>query len=130
LIFSRSHGCLRNRADIRRLVPIYGVFLWGPTIVAFLLDIPLPKAATYFLFVSGAGFIGKIIVTLTVPLTGRRLLGVFLGFGGAATLALAGYYSAVFVGGVSLMVILLCAANFCVEGGFANLAPTPSKDTA
>ena len=102
---------------------IYGVFLWGPTIVAFLLDISVPKAATYFLFVSGAGFIGKIIVTLVVPLTGRRLLGVFLGFGGAAALALTGYYNAVFVGGMSLMVILLCAANFCVEGGFANLAP-------
>jgi len=27
------------------------------------------------------------------------------------------------VAGLPLMIILLCVANFCVEGGFANLAP-------
>lgn len=27
------------------------------------------------------------------------------------------------IGEVPLMIVLLCVANFCVEGGFANLAP-------
>lgn len=65
--------------------------------------------------------IGKIVVTLLAPLIGRRPLGII--WGGAAALALSGYYNAAFVGGVPLMVVLLCAANFCVEGGFSNLAP-------
>ncbi|HEV2335976.1 MAG TPA: MFS transporter [Stellaceae bacterium] len=101
----------------------YGVYLWGPTIVALLLNVPVPKAAAYFIFVSGAGVTGKIVVTLIAPLVGRRVIGVIWGFGGTLALGLAGYYSTAFVGGVPLMVILMCASTFCIEGGFSNLAP-------
>jgi len=101
----------------------YGVYLWGPTIVALLLGVPVPKAAAYFVFVSAAGVTGKIVVTLIAPLIGRRVLGVVWGFGGTVALALAGYYNSVFVGGVPLMVVLMCASTFCIEGGFSNLAP-------
>ena len=101
----------------------YGVYLWGPTIVALLLGVPVPTAAVYFVFVSAAGVTGKIVVTLIAPLIGRRVLGVIWGFGGTAALALAGYYNSVFVGGVPLMVVLMCASTFCIEGGFSNLAP-------
>jgi putative MFS transporter len=101
----------------------YGVYLWGPTIVALLLGLSVQQAATYFVFVSAAGVIGKIVVTLIAPLIGRRALGVIWGFAGTAALALAGYYNAVFIGGVPLMVVLLCASTFCIEGGFSNLAP-------
>jgi len=101
----------------------YGVYLWGPTIVALLLGVPVPKAAAYFVFVSAAGMTGKIVVTLIAPLIGRRVLGVVWGFGGTVALALAGYYNSVFGGGVPLMVVLMCASTFCIEGGFSNLAP-------
>jgi putative MFS transporter len=101
----------------------YGVYLWGPTIVALLLGVSVQKAAAYFVLVSAAGVTGKIIVTLIAPVIGRRGLGIIWGFGGAVALALAGYYNAVFVGGVPLMVVLLCASTFCIEGGFSNLAP-------
>jgi MFS transporter, putative metabolite:H+ symporter len=101
----------------------YGVYLWGPTIVALLLGVPVPTAAAYFVFVSAAGVTGKIVVTLIAPLIGRRVLGVVWGFGGTVALALAGYYNSVFVGGVPLMVVLMCASTFCIEGGFSNLAP-------
>jgi putative MFS transporter len=101
----------------------YGVYLWGPTIVALLLSVPVPTAAAYFVFVSAAGVTGKIIVTLIAPLIGRRVLGVIWGLGGTVALALAGYYNSAFVGGVPLMVVLMCASTFCIEGGFSNLAP-------
>ncbi len=101
----------------------YGVYLWGPTIVALLMGVPVPKAAAYFVFVSAAGVIGKIVVTLIAPLMGRRVLGVIWGIGGAAALALAGYFNSVFVAGVPLMIVLMCASTFCIEGGFSNLAP-------
>jgi putative MFS transporter len=101
----------------------YGVYLWGPTIVALLLKVPVPQAAKYFVFVSAAGVTGKIVVTLIVPLIGRRLLGVLWGFGGLVALAAAGYYHAVLVDGLPLMVVLLMCSTFCIEGGFSNLAP-------
>ena len=101
----------------------YGVYLWGPTIVALLLKVPVPQAAKYFVFVSAAGVTGKIIVTFIAPLIGRRALGVLWGFGGVVALAAAGYYNGVFVGGLPLLVILLCCSTFCIEGGFSNLAP-------
>jgi putative MFS transporter len=101
----------------------YGVYLWGPTIVALLLGVSVQQAAAYFVFVSAAGVIGKIVVTLMAPVIGRRLLGIIWGLGGTVALAFAGYYHAAFVGGLPLMVVLLCASTFCIEGGFSNLAP-------
>jgi putative MFS transporter len=101
----------------------YGVYLWGPTIVAMVLNVPVPKAAAYFVFVALGGVVGKIIVTFLAPLTGRRPLGVVWGIGGVIALAAAGYYHDVVIGGAPLMVILLCASTFFIEGGFSNLAP-------
>jgi len=101
----------------------YGVYLWGPTVVALLLKVPPQQAAKYFIFVTGFGVIGKIVVSLLVPLLGRRLLGAIWGFGGVAALGAVGFSGGVLVGGVPLIVILLCASTFCIDGSFSNLAP-------
>ena len=101
----------------------YGVYLWGPTIVALALGVSVPKAAAYFVFVALGGVAGKIVVTFLAPLIGRRPLGVIWGIGGVVALAAAGYYHAVVVGGLPLMIVLLCASTFFIEGGFSNLAP-------
>ena len=101
----------------------YGVYLWGPTIVALLLHIPVQHAAAYFVFVAGAGVVGKILVTFISPLMGRRLCGVVFGFGAAVALVAAAYFNQVFVGGVPLLVVLLCCSTFGIDGGFSNLAP-------
>jgi putative MFS transporter len=87
------------------------------------LSVPVPQAAAYFVFVTLGGVTGKIIVTLLAPFTGRRWLGAVWGFGGVAALAAAGYYNSVLIGGLPLMVILLCASTFFIDGGFANFAP-------
>jgi putative MFS transporter len=91
--------------------------------VALALGVSVPKAAAYFVFVALGGVVGKIVVTFLAPLIGRRPLGVVWGIGGVVALAAAGYYHAVLVGGVPLMVVLLCASTFFIEGGFSNLAP-------
>ena len=101
----------------------YGVYLWGPTIVALLLHIPVQHAAAYFVFVAGAGVVGKVLVTFISPLMGRRLCGVVFGFGAAVALVAAAYFNQVFVGGVPLLVVLLCCSTFGIDGGFSNLAP-------
>lgn len=71
-------------------IAMYGLYLWGPTIVALLLGITVPQAAAFFIFVSGAGVCGKFAVTLLAPVIGRRRLGIVWGFGGAAALASSG----------------------------------------
>jgi hypothetical protein len=48
----------------------------------------------YFVFVTGRGIIGKIVVSFVVPLIGRRALGVLWGFCGAAALAAAAFITA------------------------------------
>ncbi len=101
----------------------YGVYLWGPTVVAMLLKIPVPQAAKYFIFVAGSGIVGKIVVSFVAPLIGRRALGIVWGFAGAVALACAGYFHAYFIGGVPLMTVLLAASAFCIDGSFSNLAP-------
>lgn len=101
----------------------YGVYLWGPTVVALLLKVPVAQAATYFVLVTACGVAGKIIVSLIAPLIGRRVSGIVWGFGAAVALAAAGYWNGVMVGTMPLLVILLCFAAFGIEGGFSNLAP-------
>jgi putative MFS transporter len=87
------------------------------------LNVPVPQAAKYFIFVALGGVAGKIVVTFLAPLMGRRPLGVLWGVGGVIALAAAGYYNNVVLDGLPLMVVLLCASTFFIEGGFSNLAP-------
>jgi putative MFS transporter len=62
-------------------------------------------------------------VSIISPLIGRRVCGVLFGFLAAAALAGAAVFNSAFVGGVPLLVILLCASTFGIDGGFSNLAP-------
>jgi putative MFS transporter len=102
----------------------YGYYLWGPTIVALALKIEPAVAARYFIYVSGTGIIGKIIVSLIASKMGRRSLGVVFGLGSVVFLVLAGYLNNALIGdGFPLFILLIAAAAFCVEGGFSNLAP-------
>jgi putative MFS transporter len=101
----------------------YGVYLWGPTVIALLQKIPVPQAAKYFVFVTGCGIIGKIVVSLVAPLNGRRALGVLWGFAGRGGArrgrVLPWFYDRRRAG----MVLLLSASAFCIDGSFSNLAP-------
>ncbi len=83
----------------------------------------MPQAAKYFVFVAAAGVVGKILVSLISPLMGRRRCGQVFGFGAAVALAAAAYFNQVFIGGVPLLVVLLCVSTFGIDGGFSNLAP-------
>jgi len=102
---------------------IFGFSLWGPTIVALLLHIPVPQAAKYFVYVAVAAMAGRILVALVAPLTGRRLLGVLCAVPAGLCLAFAGYFGEVVIGGFPLLVILLAATSFFLEGGMSNISP-------
>lgn len=102
---------------------VYGYYLWGPTIVALALKVDPAQAAKYFVYVSGSGVIGKIIVSLIASKMGRRSLGIVFGFLSAVILVMAGYFNGALIGGFPLFIILIAAAAFFAEGGFSNLAP-------
>ena len=102
---------------------VYGYYLWGPTIVALVLGVPVGQSARYFVYVAGGAVIGKILVSLIAPIMGRRVLGVTFGFLAAICLVAAGYYHSAVVAGFPLMVMLIAASAFFCEGGFSNLAP-------
>ena len=53
-------------------IAMYGVYLWGPTIVALLFKVTVPRAAAFFFLYPRAGVLGKIAVTLLAPALGRR----------------------------------------------------------
>lgn len=102
---------------------IFGYALWGPTIVALTLHTSVAQAARYFVYVAVSAIVGRIVVALVAPLTGRRRIGVMLSLPAGVCLALAGYYSQVVIGGFPLLIVLLAATAFFIEGGMSNIAP-------
>jgi MFS transporter, putative metabolite:H+ symporter len=101
----------------------YGVYLWGPTIVSLLLRVTVQQAAGYFVFVAGAGILGKIVVSIVSPMMGRRRCGQVWGCLAAIALAAAAWFNDTFVAGVPLLVVFLCCSTFGIDGSFSNLAP-------
>ena len=67
----------------------YGVFLWGPTIVALLMGVPPQQAAHLFIFVSLTGMIGRTAFSILPQWIGRRRCGAIMGYGIAVSLGAA-----------------------------------------
>ncbi len=101
----------------------YGVYLWGPTIIAQMLNIPPRAAAGYFVYVGLVGVAGKALFSILPQWLGRRRSGEIMGYCAAVGLLLAGYYHDAFIGGVSAFLILLMIGDLFFEGGLANIAP-------
>jgi MFS transporter, putative metabolite:H+ symporter len=101
----------------------YGVFLWGPTIVALLMGVAPQQAAHLFIFVSLVGMIGRIAFTFLPQRLGRRRCGEIMGYGTALSLGAAAlFFDRVILGYPAFVVLLIPAALF-FDGGFSNIAP-------
>jgi putative MFS transporter len=101
----------------------YAVMMWGPTIVSLLLKITIKEAAEYFVVVILCGLVGKVGFSIAPTYFGRRRCGQVHGLGLCVGIALTGVFHGAFVGGVPVFVILLCATNLFMQGGFCNAAP-------
>jgi len=102
---------------------VYGVTLWGPTLLVALLATTPARAAFLMIFVSLGGLVGRAAFSVLSEVIGRRASGGLLGLGATAGLVLAGATHNVMVGGISLFWLLLIAANFFADGGFAIVGP-------
>jgi len=101
----------------------YGVFLWGPTIVALLMGVSAREAALLFVVVSLTGMLGRVVFSLLPQWLGRRRCGEIMGYGIAVSLGAAAlFYDRTLLGYPAFVVLLIPAALF-FDGGFANIAP-------
>jgi MFS transporter, putative metabolite:H+ symporter len=103
---------------------IYGVMLWGPTIVALLLHITAREAAGYFVYVTISGVIGKILFSFLAQALGRKRCGEVTAYGAAAALILAAFcYTPVILIGIPAFVLAITAAAAFFDGEAANISP-------
>jgi putative MFS transporter len=105
----------------------YGVFLWGPTIVALLLGVAPQDAAKMFIYVSLAGVIGRTGFAFLAHRVGRKPCGQLMGYGIAISLGLAAFFHNDFVGSVPLFLVFLIVGALFFDGGFSNLGPYPAE---
>lgn len=101
----------------------YGVYLWGPTIVAMLLKMSVPNAAHLFVYVALAGITGKTVFSFLPQWLGRQRCGQLSGLGIAVMLALAAIFHDQFYGDIPIFIILLAAGALFFDGGYSNLSP-------
>jgi putative MFS transporter len=101
----------------------YGVFLWGPTIVALLTGVSPIEAAHLFVVVSLTGMVGRAIFSVLPQWIGRRRCGAIMGYGIAVSLGAAGVFFDRTLFGYPAFVVLLIPAALFFDGGFSNIAP-------
>jgi len=101
----------------------YGVFLWGPTIVALLMGVSAVEVAHLFVIISLTGMTGRAVFSVIAPRIGRRRCGEIMGYGIALSLGAAGLFFDRTLFGYPAFVVLLVPAALFFDGGFANIAP-------
>jgi putative MFS transporter len=101
----------------------YGVFLWGPTVVALLMGVSPKEAAHLFVFVSLTGMVGRTAFSLLPQWLGRRRCGEIMGYGIALSLGAAALSFDRTIAGYPAFVVLLIPAALFFDGGFSNIAP-------
>ncbi len=102
---------------------VYGITLWGATLIAMLMKVPPATAAFYFIFITLGGLAGRISWSFLSEKIGRRASGTIVGAGAAIGLLLAGFLHNGFLGGVSLYWLLMIGTYFFADGGFAIVGP-------
>lgn len=102
---------------------IYGIYLWGPTIIALLLKIPVSQAAHYFVYVALAGIAGKVFLSWLSQKIGRKRVGEIQGYVGALGLVVAGLCFPLMIDGFPVFILALVATVIVVEGAVSSLSP-------
>ena len=107
---------------------VYGLTLWVPTLFVLLMKVTPAQASALIIPMTIAGLIGRLSFARLSDLIGRRACGGLLGFGAAGLILAAGLAYQQFVdlpwlGHTSVLWLLLIAAYFFADGGFAVVGP-------
>jgi putative MFS transporter len=102
---------------------VYGVALWAPALFVLLLKVTPQEAAKMMLLLTVVGFLGRLSFSWLSEKIGRRNCGGLLGFGAGILIILAGYNYMDMIFGLSAFWLILAAAMFFADGGFAIVGP-------
>ena len=100
-----------------------GCYLWGPVIVAQLLNISPSEAATQFIYVSVVGTVGRIGFSFLAHSLGRVRAGQIAAYGTAlAMLGVAVFHSS-YLGSLPLFLVFLVGGALFWDGGWSAILP-------
>ena len=102
---------------------VYGVALWAPSLFVLLLKVTPQEASKMMILLTVVGFFGRLAFSYFSERIGRRNSGGLLGFGAGLLIILAGYNYDGVLFGVSAFWLILAAAMFFADGGFAIVGP-------
>ncbi len=102
---------------------VYGVALWAPSLFVLLLKVTPQEASKMMILLTVVGFLGRLAFSYLSERIGRRNSGGLLGFGAGILIILAGYNYDSVLFGVSAFWLILAAAMFFADGGFAIVGP-------
>jgi putative MFS transporter len=101
----------------------YGIALWAPSLFVLLLKVTPQEASKMMILLTVTGFIGRLSFSWLSEAIGRRNSGGLLGFGAGVLIIVAGYNYNATLFGLSAFWLILAAAMFFVDGGFAIVGP-------
>jgi MFS transporter, putative metabolite:H+ symporter len=102
---------------------VYGVVLWAPSLFVLLLKVTPQEASKMMILLTVVGFFGRLAFSFLSERIGRRNSGGLLGFGAGVLIIAAGYNYDGVLFGVSAFWLILAAAMFFADGGFAIVGP-------
>lgn len=101
----------------------YGIALWAPSLFVLLLHVSPQEASKMMILLTVTGFVGRLSFSWLSERIGRRNSGGLLGFGAGVLIILAGNHYDATLFGLSAFWLILAAAMFFVDGGFAIVGP-------
>jgi putative MFS transporter len=100
-----------------------GLLLWITTLFVLVLKITPAEASYLMIYVSLLGIAGRLLCSYLSDAIGRRASGMLIGFLGAVTMALAGYFYDAYIGTVSVFFLLIMMQRFFGDGSYAIIGP-------
>ncbi|HYB41681.1 MAG TPA: MFS transporter [Candidatus Methylomirabilis sp.] len=100
-----------------------GLLLWITTLFVLVLRITPAEASRLMIYVSLVGIAGRLFCSYLSDAIGRRASGTLIGFGGALTMALAGYFHDAYLGATSAFFLLIMIQRFFGDGSYAIIGP-------
>ena len=100
-----------------------GLLMWATTLLVLILKIKPADAAELMIWVGVSGFAGRLVCSYLSDAIGRRPAGFLVGMFGGVFMALAGFYYAGMIGGVSVFWLFVMVQRFFGDGAYAIIGP-------
>jgi putative MFS transporter len=104
-----------------------GLTLWGVVLLSLILRVTPAEASFVMIWITLVGFPGRVFGSWVAEALGRRWSGALTGAAAGAILFLAGYLHNIYVGSLSLYVLMIALHTFVAGGNFAIVFPYMSE---